>query len=120
MDGMMTAPQPQDMGIHGVDPAELEKFMAEKVQSEAPDEANEFLEGIQEDGLSAEEVDEVRQVTLAALKSPDAFPQLTAYLVNAELIDEEDIPKEYDGGFVLAILGLVGLAQDLVTSSTPQ
>lgn len=115
--GMMSdaAVPPVQQGMEGTDFAEVERKMAETVKKEAPEDIAEFLGAMQEDGITVEEVDEVRQVTLAALNSPDAYPTLVTYLINAELIDPEDAPPNYDGGFVLAILGLVGAAEELVT-----
>lgn len=111
MEGMMSGTSNK---IHDADPAELENMMKEQVQQNAPEDVAEFIQAIQQDGLTAEEVDEVRQLVLAALRSPDGFKKLTTYLVTNGFLEQEEIPPEYDGGFVLALLGLVGVAADLV------
>jgi hypothetical protein len=93
---------------------QIEMYMAQLVQTEAPEDVAEFLAAIQEDGITAEEVDEVRQITMATLNDPTMYPQFAQYLVSAELIEANDIPQSYDAGFVLSVLGLVGVAQQIV------
>lgn len=115
--GMMGMPTAQSK-FHDADPIELERMMAEQVKKNAPEDVQEFISALQEDGVTAEEVDELRQYALAALSSPDAFPELVSYLVEDGLIEEEEAPDGYDAGFVLSILGLVGVAQELVAQPT--
>lgn len=93
---------------------ELEMYMADLVQQVAPNDVAEFVEAIQQDGISPEEVDEVRQITMATLNDPANYPQFIQYLVSAELIEQEDAPPSFDIGFVMSILGLVGVAQQIV------
>ena len=94
--------------------AQLEQFMADLIMREAQDEARQFIDAISEDGVTQAEIDEVRQVTVDALRNPETFPVFVQYLLRAGLITEE--PQEYDPGFVMSILGLVGIAQNLVTT----
>ena len=96
--------------------AQLEQLMAESVQNEAPDDVQTFIDAILVDGISQEEVDEVRQQAVMALQNPNQFKKFTRYLIASNLMEESDVPKSYDVGFVLAILGLVGVAQNLVTA----
>ena len=96
---------------------ELETYMADFVQRQAPESVGEFIEAIQENGVSQEEVDEVRQITMETLKNPENYPRFVQYLISAELIEERAAPPEFKIGFVLSILGLVGIAQRLVTPS---
>jgi hypothetical protein len=93
---------------------ELEMFMADLVQREAPEDVAEFVAAIQQDGVTQAEVDEVRQITLQTLSNPDNFPNFVQYLLAAGLLSQEDAPGQFDAGFVLSILGLVGVAQQLV------
>jgi len=93
---------------------ELEMFMADLVQREAPEDVAEFVAAIQQDGVTQAEIDEVRQITLQTLSNPNNFPNFIQYLLAAGLMTQEDAPGEFDTGFVLAILGLVGVAQQLV------
>jgi hypothetical protein len=95
---------------------ELEMFMADLVQREAPGDVAEFVAAIQQDGVTQAEVDEVRQITLQTLSDPSIFPQFVQYLLAAGLMTPEDAPAEFDVGFVLSILGLVGVAQQIVTT----
>jgi hypothetical protein len=95
---------------------ELEMFMADLVQREAPEDVAEFISAIQQDGVTQAEVDEVRQITLQTLSNPDNFPNFIQYLLAAGLMTPEDAPAEFDAGFVLSILGLVGVAQQIVTT----
>lgn len=93
----------------------LEAAMADFVLKEASEEVKEFIEAIQENGVTQEEVDEARAITTETLTNPENFPRLAQYLVAAELIAQEDVPSQFDVGFVLTILGLVGVAQQYVT-----
>jgi hypothetical protein len=93
---------------------ELEVFMADLVQREAANDVQEFIAAISEDGVTQAEIDEVRAVTVEALNNPASFPNFVQYLLRAGLIEEA--PQEYDIGFVLTILGLVGIAQNIVTT----
>jgi hypothetical protein len=95
---------------------ELEMFMADLVQREAPEDVAEFVAAIQQDGVTQAEIDEVRQITLQTLSNPNNFPNFIQYLLAAGLMTQEDAPSEFDTGFVLAILGLVGVAQRIVTT----
>lgn len=96
---------------------ELEIFMADLVQREAPEDVAEFIAAIQQDGVTQAEIDEVRAITIETLSNPDNFPNFVQYLLAADLIQQEDVPAEFDTGFVLSILGLVGVAQQSVTPS---
>jgi hypothetical protein len=96
---------------------ELEMYMADIVQRAAPDDVAEFMEAIQEDGITQAEVDEVRQITLQTLNDPSNYPMFGQYLVDAGLIEAEDLPPSFEIGFVMSILGLIGVAQKLVASS---
>jgi phage shock protein A len=100
--------------MDGVNFGELEMFMAETVKREAAESVQEFIQEISQDGITPEEVDEVRQRVLTALADPSYFGELMQYLVASNLMDAEDAPAEYDVGFVLSLLGLVGVAQELV------
>ena len=93
---------------------ELEIFMADLVQREAPEDVAEFIAAIQQDGVTQAEVDEVRTITIETLSNPDNFPNFIQYLLAANLIQQEDAPVQFDTGFVLSILGLVGVAQQSV------
>ena len=93
---------------------ELELFMANLVQREAPQDVAEFIAAIQQDGVTQAEVDEVRAITLQTLSDPANFPNFIQYLLAAGLLEQQDAPAEFDTGFVLSILGLVGVAQQIV------
>lgn len=94
----------------------LEDFMADFVLREAQEDVREFIEAIQEDGVTQAEVDEARAITMETLSNPENFPRFAQYLIAAELIAQEDVPSAFDLGFVLSILGLVGVAQRSVTT----
>ena len=96
---------------------ELEVYMADFIMREAPNDVVEFIEAIQQAGVTQEEVDEVRQITLSTLRNPDNYPRFAQYLISAELIEKELVPPSFDAGFVLSILGLVGVVQRIVTPS---
>jgi hypothetical protein len=93
---------------------ELELFMADLVQREAPQDVAEFVAAIQQEGVTQAEIDEVRTITLETLSNPDNFPNFIQYLLAAGLLQQEDAPSQFDTGFVLSILGLVGVAQQSV------
>lgn len=94
----------------------IERFMADLVQREAPQEVANFVNEISQNGVTQQEVDEVRQQAIMALQEPSTFPSFIRYLVASNLIEQKDAPKEFDVGFVLTILGLVGVAQQIVTT----
>jgi hypothetical protein len=94
----------------------LELAMADFVKQQAPEDVQEFIEAITENGVTQEEVDEVRAITTETLTNPDNFPRFVQYLVAAQLIEQEDAPQTFEVGFVLSILGLVGVAQENVTT----
>jgi len=93
---------------------ELELFMADLVQREDPQDVAEFIAAIQQDGVTQAEINEVRAITLQTLSNPDNFPNFIQYLLAAGLLEQQDAPAEFDIGFVLSILGLVGVAQQSV------
>jgi hypothetical protein len=93
----------------------LEAAMADFVLKESAEEVKDFIDAIKEDGVTQEEVDEARAITTETLTNPENFPRFTQYLVAAGLIEQKDVPQEFDVGFVLSILGLVGVAQQYVT-----
>lgn len=93
---------------------ELELFMADLVQREAPQDVAEFVAAIQQDGVTQAEIDEVRAITIETLSNPDNFPNFIQYLLAAGLLEQQDTPAQFDTGFVLSILGLVGVAQQSV------
>ena len=93
---------------------ELELFMADLVQREDPQDVAEFIAAIQQDGVTQAEINEVRAITLQTLSNPDNFPNFIQYLLAAGLLEQQDAPAEFDTGFVLSILGLVGVAQQSV------
>ncbi len=53
---------------------ELELFMADLVQREAPQDVAEFVAAIQQDGVTRAEIAEVRAITIETLSNPDNFP----------------------------------------------
>lgn len=93
---------------------ELELFMANFVQEKAPNDVADFVAAIQEGGVDQEEVDVLREVVMRALQDPSTFPAMIGFLIRNDLLTQEDAPTQYDTGFVLTMLGLVGVAQTLV------
>ena len=93
------------------DYAAMEQMMAEKMQQESPTEVQEFIDELQQDGINAEEIDEIRQLVLAAFEGPEQYAALIEFMASEDMIDPEDAPAEPETGFVLAVLGMVGAAQ---------
>lgn len=94
----------------------LEQFMADLVRREAQEEVNQFIQDISMDGVTFQEVDDVRQQVIAAMQDPTAFSSLVRFLIASGLLEQADAPTDYDFGFLLTMLGLVGVAQQLVTT----
>lgn len=92
----------------------LELAMADFVKQQAPEDVQEFIDLLSTADITQEEVDEFRQIIIEGLTQPSEFPKMVRYLIRNEFIEEEDAPKEYDQGFALAMLGLVGVAQSIV------
>jgi hypothetical protein len=93
---------------------ELELFMTNLVKERSPGGVQEFISAISEGGVDQEEVDVLREVIMRAVSDPSTFPEMVGFLIRNDLIAEEDAPTQYDMGFVLTMLGLVGVAQELV------
>lgn len=93
---------------------ELELFMTNLVKERSPSGVQEFIAAISEDGVDQQEVDVLREVIMRAVSDPSTFPAMVGFLIRNDLIAEEDAPTQYDMGFVLTMLGLVGVAQELV------
>jgi hypothetical protein len=96
---------------------ELEIYMADFILKEAPEDVTDFIDAIQQSGVTQEEVDEVRQITLETLKDPSNYPRFAQYLISTELLEKKVVPPSFDAGFVLSILGLIGVVQRIVTPS---
>jgi len=96
---------------------EYEVMMADTLKRTAPELISFFMDAISRDGVSQEEIDQVRQMVLGVLRDRDMYPQFVEFLVSSGLVDREDAPKQFDIGFVMTMLGLVGIAQEIASSS---
>lgn len=95
---------------------DIETTMADLVLKESPEAVAEFLAAMQEDGMTQEEIMELRQQVYAVLQNRDSYPEFVDYLVSTGFINEEEVPPQFEIGFVMTILGLVGVAQRSMTS----
>lgn len=73
-----------------------------------------FMQALSEDGITQDEVDEFRAMTIEAIDNPRMYPRYMKYLESNGLMDVDEIPDVYDAGFLFAMLGLAGVAQDAV------
>ena len=93
---------------------ELEIFMANLLNERSPQNVQNFIDEISEGGVDQEEVDTMREVVMRAINDPSTYSAMVGFLIRNGVIDEGDAPDQYDAGFVLTMLGLVGIAQSLV------
>ena len=93
---------------------EIENTMKRLVLEQAPEEVQEFIDAISEDGVTQDEVTEFRNMTLQSIDNPRMYPKYMRYLESNGLLERQDIPKVYDAGFMMAMLGMAGVAQDYV------
>jgi len=65
--------------------------------------------------ITLDEMNFLAQFAVAATQNPEMYPQLRASVISQGMADEEDLPPEYDPGFmfVLILMGqsLQGMAQ---------
>lgn len=93
---------------------QIEATMKQLIMERAPEEAQEFIDAISEDGVTQQEVDEFRTLTIQAIDNPRTYPRYMKYLESTGLMERADIPRVYDAGFLLSMLGMAGVAQDHV------
>jgi hypothetical protein len=93
---------------------ELEMFMANLLQERSPQNVQSFIDEISEGGVDQEEVDTMREVVMRTINDPSTYSAMVGFLTRNGIIDDGDAPAQYDAGFVLTMLGLVGIAQSLV------
>lgn len=110
--GAATTEAPMPSGMDAV--LQAEQAMAQQVQQQAPDVAQEIMAALSEDGITQEEVDEFRSLVVGAMQSPDAYPALVDYMVQTEMLEPGEPPPEYSQEYLMILLGVVGMAQSQV------
>lgn len=93
---------------------QIEATMKQVVLQQAAEEVQLFIQAISQDGVTQDEVDEFRAMTIEAIDDPRTYPKYMQYLESIGLLTAEQIPDVYDAGFMLTMLGMAGVAQDYV------
>jgi hypothetical protein len=98
--------------------AQVEQTMVQLIQENAPEDLQEFIDAISEDGVTQREVSEFREETINAINNPNYFDEYLRYLTVAGFMEKTDIPSSYDINFLFVMLGMGAIAQTLVNSQT--
>lgn len=93
---------------------QIEATMKQVVSQQSPESVKEIVDAILQDGVTQDEVDEFRAMTIEAIDDPRTYPKYMQYLESIGLLTAEQIPDVYDAGFMLTMLGMAGVAQDYV------
>lgn len=109
---------PPGMGQPSMSPQQV-MMEAQKFVSQNPQQFQDIQEVIQESirmgEITLEEMNFLVQFAVAATQNPELYPQLRASLISQGVADEDDLPPEYDPGFMFVLIvmgqGLQGMAQ---------
>jgi len=63
-----------------------------------------IMEALQEGEMTAQQLNTAVQLATVAAQNPQMYPQIRAYIIQQGLMEEEEIPPEYDQGFIFALL----------------
>lgn len=88
---------------------ELEMQMADLVQSQSPEEAAAFVNAMREAQVSEEQINDIRILLFAVLEDPTGYEDFAEYL--AEIGLSGIAPPQFDIGFLMTLLGFIGLTQ---------
>lgn len=83
--------------------AEVQRFAsqnAEAVQAIR----EEIIEELQSGGITAQQFNMAVQLAQVALQNPSMYPQIRNYILQQGLMEEDEIPPEYDQAFLFALL----------------
>lgn len=113
---------PPGMGQPSMSPQQV-MVEAQKFVSQNPQQFQDIQEVIQESirmgEITLEEMNFLVQFAVAATQNPEMYPQLRASLISQGVADEDDLPPEYDPGFMFVLIvmgqGLQGMAQQAPT-----
>lgn len=95
---------------------QIEQTMAQLIQQNAPEDVQEFITAISQDGITQDEVSEFRQETISTINNPQQFGRYVQYLISTGLLDREDAPQSYDATFMFVMLGMGAIAQTMVNA----
>lgn len=81
---------------------------------------DDILGEFMQEGGTPEDLDAVISLLQAALQQPDAYPEIYQHLQAMDIIDEGDIPYEFDERFIGALLQIFMHLQEVVSQKMQQ
>lgn len=89
---------------------QIQEFMNSRPQELA--QIKQAVMGLVQSGeLTAQELNKLSQLAMAALRNPSMYPQIRQFAIQQGLATEQDIPAEYDDGLVFGIIVAARAAQ---------
>ena len=100
-----------------MDPSQMHSTIDEQL-AQNPQAANqiqgEIIKALQSGDLTTQELNTAVQLIEAAVNNPQLYPQLRQFAVQQGIAGEEDLPQQYDKGFVMLLLTVAKSAQQLI------
>ena len=70
-----------------------------------------FMQGVQSGQLDQQELNNIYQLAMTALRNPAAYPQLRQYAITQGIAAAEDLPPQFDQPLVIAVILAIRSAQ---------
>jgi hypothetical protein len=100
-----------------MDPTEMHGAIDTQL-SQNPDAANQIkaalMSALQSGELTAQELNMGVQLIEAAVNNPSLYPQLRQFAVQQGIAGDEDLPQQYDRGFIMLLLTVAKSAQQVM------
>lgn len=93
-------PQPQQqMAPPSVTEADIDMSIQQNPQA-----AQQIAAEVQALGINPQQLQMAAQLALVAMNNPEMYPQMRQFAIQQGLVDAEDIPEQYDPGFLTTII----------------
>ena len=112
--GMVSTAGPQQPGLQpqgaqqGPVPAQAMQQEMQRIMQNSPQQVQEvkqaMMEAVQDGEITPQELNTMKQLLTSAAQNPQLWPQLRQFMIQNGMADDEDIPQEYDQGFVMITL----------------
>jgi len=114
-------PAVQQWQAQPMDPAEMHGAIGSQLAAN-PDAANQIratlMAALQSGDLTTQELNTAVQLIEAAVNNPNLYPQLRQFAVQQGIAGEDDLPPQYDRGFIMLLLTVAKSAQQLMQGGT--
>ena len=111
------SPQVQAWQAEPMDPSQMHGTITQQL-AQNPNAGEQIrraiMSAMQSGELTAQELNMAIQLIEAAVNNPGLYPQLRQYAVQQGIATEEDLPPQYDKGFIMMLLTVAKSAQQLV------